>query len=97
MRTRGDGCGAKMGFSFMYLKEACMQAARPNNNVQPVSWSESESIQRDNLLLPELHHCAGQIGGVYDAVVGVASICVPRVATAAPRKFLHAETKPHLV
>lgn len=34
-----------------------------------------------HVLLPELHHCTGQVGGVCDAVVGVTSVCVPRVVT----------------
>lgn len=39
-------------------------------------------------LLPELHHSAGEVSGVCDAVVGVAAICVPGITASLPWKLL---------
>lgn len=39
-------------------------------------------------LLPELHHGAGEVPGVWDAVVGVAAVCVPGIATSLPWQIL---------
>lgn len=39
-------------------------------------------------LLPELYHCAGEISGVFNAVVGVTAVCVPRIATTLPWQVL---------
>lgn len=47
------------------------------------------SFTRPADLLPELSDCAGQVGGVCQAVVGETFVCVPGVVTALPRKLLH--------
>lgn len=44
-------------------------------------------------LLPELHHCAGEVSGVRNAVVGVAAVCVPGIATALPWQILKIKGK----
>lgn len=44
-------------------------------------------------LLPELHHCAGEVPGVWDAVVGVAVVCVPGIATTLPWQLLKIKEK----
>lgn len=40
------------------------------------------------ILLPKLHDSAGEIGGVYYAVVCIASVCVPWIVTSFPWKLL---------
>lgn len=35
-------------------------------------------------LLPEFHHSAGKVFSVWEAVVGIAAVCVPRIATSLP-------------
>lgn len=45
-------------------------------------------IQSHVVLLPELHHCTGEVGGVCDGVVCVTFICVPGIVTRAPWKVL---------
>lgn len=44
-------------------------------------------------LLPELHHSAGEVPGVCDAVVGEAALCVPGISTSLPWQFLEMEKK----
>ena len=46
-----------------------------------------------SFLLPELHHSAGEVRGVCDAVVGVAAVCVPRIATSLPWQILKIKGK----
>lgn len=44
-------------------------------------------------LLPELHHCAGEVSVVCDAVVGVTAVCVPGIATTLPWQLLKIKEK----
>lgn len=44
-------------------------------------------------LLPELHHGTGEVSGVCDAVVGVAAVCVPGIATTLPWQVLKIKEK----
>lgn len=46
------------------------------------SQSKSKTI---NIVLPKLHHCAGEIGSVHNGVVCVTLLCVPRIVARAPR------------
>lgn len=48
-------------------------------------WKQEKAI---NILLPKLHHCTGEIGGVCNGVVCVTFLCVPWIVTWAPWKFL---------
>lgn len=48
-------------------------------------WKQEKAV---NILLPKLHHCAGEIGGIYNGVVCVTFLCVPWIVTGAPWKFL---------
>lgn len=44
-------------------------------------------------LLPELHHSTGEVSGVCDAVVSIAAICVPGIATRLPWQLLKIKEK----
>lgn len=52
-----------------------------------------EQYPFDLSLLPELHHCAGEVTGVWDAVVGVAAVCVPGITTTLPWQLLKIKKK----
>lgn len=45
-------------------------------------------INLRKILLPKLHDSAGEIGGVYYAVVCITSVCVPWIVTSFPWKLL---------
>lgn len=44
-------------------------------------------------LLPEFHHSTGEVSGVCDAVVSIAAICVPGIATSLPWQVLKIKEK----
>lgn len=52
-----------------------------------VTAKQSKETQLCNLL-PKLHHSTGEVFGICDAVVGVAAVCVPGIATSLPWQLL---------
>ena len=64
-----------------YVSQGCMQ------DTLKLCCCESKRKQV-NILLPKLHHCTGEIGGICNGVVCVTFVCVPCVVTWAPWKIL---------
>lgn len=58
---------------------------RMQDTLKLCCWKQEKAV---NILLPKLHHCTGEIGGVCDWVVCITFLCVPWIVTRAPWKFL---------
>lgn len=77
------------------LKQCCIYEAgyfklTKNHSVSHFSLKTADFSR---LLLPELHDGAGQVGGVHNAVVCEASLCVPWIVAGFPWKLLQIKKK----